>query len=61
MKGRERQLAGKRAKRADFQGSAPDSEKIPGVLGMQSGRNSVSMGVGLSKKAFICLIPQTIF
>ena len=32
--------------REDFQGSAPDAGKIPGVLGMQSGLNGVSMPVG---------------
>ncbi len=35
----------------DFQGSAPVSEKIPGVLGMQSGLNSFSMAVGVMEKA----------
>jgi hypothetical protein len=38
-------------KRADIQGSAPDSEKIPGVLGMQGGLNSVSMAAGVMEKA----------
>jgi len=28
-----------------------DSEKIPGVFGMQSGRNSVPMAVGVMEKA----------
>jgi hypothetical protein len=32
--------------RAEIQSSAPDAEKIPGALGMKSGRNSVSMPVG---------------
>jgi hypothetical protein len=40
-------LAGKRATEADFQGSAPDSEKIPGMLGMQNVLNGVSMAVGV--------------
>jgi putative transposase len=30
---------------------APDSEKIPGVLGMQGGLNSVSMAAGVMEKA----------
>ncbi|VUX54876.1 protein of unknown function [uncultured Woeseiaceae bacterium] len=51
MTGRERPVVGKRAKRPEIQGSAPDSEKIPGMLAMQSGRNSVSMAMGMMEKA----------
>ncbi len=42
---------GKQQKNADLQGSAPDSEKITRVLGMQSGLSSVSMPVGVMEKA----------
>jgi hypothetical protein len=45
MTGRER------PKRADFQGSAPDSGKVPGVLGMQNVLNGVSMAVGVMEMA----------
>jgi hypothetical protein len=38
---KERPVAGKRAQKPDIQGSASDAEKIPGMLAMQSGRNSV--------------------
>ncbi len=38
-------------KLANWKGSAPDSKKIPGVLGMQSGINSVPMAVGVMEKA----------
>jgi hypothetical protein len=37
--------------RAEFQGSAPDAGKIPGVLGMQNALNGVSMAVGVMEKA----------
>ena len=39
------------SKRLDFQGGAPDAERIPGVRGMQSGLNSVSMAMGVMEKA----------
>jgi hypothetical protein len=44
-------LAGKPAIEGRISGSATDSEKIPGVLGMQSGLNGVSMPVGAMEKA----------
>jgi len=37
--------------RAEVRGSAPDAGKIPGVLGMQSGLNSVSIAVGAMEQA----------
>jgi len=47
----ERATARKLAKRAEIQGRAPDSKKIPGVLGMQNVRNGVSMAVRVMEKA----------
>jgi hypothetical protein len=50
MTGRER------PKRADFQGCALDSEKIPWVLGMQRGLNSLPMVVGVMRKGVYSIL-----